>query len=150
MVFWYADFFYVNFGRALTDGFADDSSERRAAMRDDLRAVARVITSFARCLTPVEKLSLRASATSVSAKEIDTTALDILCCHALAHSAMATLHGIGSASGDTTAINASLVHATEVLKIIEKVCDVKAKLQCIPPIFAVSHYFGLFWSLMDR
>lgn len=60
--------------------------------------------------------------------------------HALAHSAMATLHGIGASLNEASAINAALVHATEVMKIIEKVTDVQNGSNFVTPMLAVSTY----------
>ena len=121
-----------------TDVFlvADSSVEGRARVRSDVRNVARVISSFARSLLPVDDLT--SPARGKSPEKLGVEVAVTLSVHALAHSAMATLHGIGASLNETSAINASLVHATEVVKIIEKLTDTQTGSDFVTPILAVS------------
>ena len=84
-----------------------------------MRTIARTTLQFAQLLPPVDQITL--TGTSLSDTERRGHAQSLLLAHALAHSAMATLHGVRFSAGDASAINSDLVHATEVLKIIEKV-----------------------------
>lgn len=112
----------------------ETSPEKRARLREDIRVIARVITSFAQRLPPVEKLEF----SEHKIEDSNSNTMVYLTSHALAHSAMSALHEVGASLGEPTAINASLTHATEVVKIVEKCCRNETRHLTVCPILAVS------------
>ncbi|KAL5532518.1 hypothetical protein ACEPAF_4292 [Sanghuangporus sanghuang] len=87
----------------------------RASLRSEMQVIARTTTTFARMLTPVDELlSGRPSGHETQ-----------LIAHSLAHATMMTLHNVRSSEsppGDLNAINSRLVHASEILKVLEGLC----------------------------
>ena len=89
-------------------------SQSTSTILVEMQSLARNITQFTRCLRPVEQLEAE-------------NGLEITV-HALAHAAMVNLHNarnvaMGTTTGDLSAINSSLMHATEILKLLEKVAN---------------------------
>lgn len=94
-----------------------------------MQLLSRRITAFARSLQPVEQLEAESGA------EITV--------HAIAHAAMIILHRarLSTASVDLTVINAALMHATEILKLLEKISNANATQtgsSLVDPILSVS------------
>ncbi|EJD02546.1 uncharacterized protein FOMMEDRAFT_157780 [Fomitiporia mediterranea MF3/22] len=87
-------------------------SSSRLSLRTEIQSIARLTMQFARRLTPVDQLSVDEQEGQV-----------LLVVHALAHASMLTLHRVKASeapAGDMSAINSALVHATEIVQIIEK------------------------------
>ena len=93
-----------------------NADRTRAVLQEDMGRIARTTTQFARLLPPVESIPTAGSNNAQRGE-----AQNLLVAHALAHSAMSTLHVVRASAGDQSSINSALVHATEVLKILEKV-----------------------------
>ena len=98
-----------------------------------MTALARTITQFARGLTPVDRVEGQVQ--SSDGRRI------LLLVHCLAHDAMIRLHEVrdaASSDNDLTAANACLVHATEILRVLEYISNDAEYANMMDAIIAVS------------
>lgn len=94
---------------------------------------------FARGLTPVDQLLTLPQVPSYGTSQEGHETL--LVTHSLAHATMLTLHTVRASEvspGDLSATNSALVHASEIVKILEKLCETDQNTIIRDPILSVS------------
>lgn len=99
----------------------------------EMQSLSRLVTRFARNLHPLDDLETRV--TSRDARQ------SMLVVHSLAHAAMIQIHHARAYAGeepDMEAINVTLVHAGEVVRILEIIGDTQGGQ--LDPILGVSNF----------
>lgn len=95
--------------------------------------LARLITNFARSLVPLDNITTQVE--SVNHQQ------DLLVIHSLAHSAMIRLYSVRASAapgGDLRDINVCLIHAGEILRVMEFLLSHDQSGDMVDPILGVS------------